>query len=65
MKNKTRFIQTVIMIAIYLAMFILVVFTPVFDNLFARFPTLRWPFGLLFLVYGLFRAYRLWRSTKE
>lgn len=50
-----------IMILVYLVMFVLIVFTSIFDNMFAFAPYLRYALGIVFLFYGLFRAYRLWK----
>lgn len=51
-----------IMVLVYLAMFVLIVFTSVFNNIFETIPQLRYGLGAIFLFYGLFRAYRLWKT---
>lgn len=62
-ENKTiTIVRSGIMIIVYLAMFAIIFFTSKFDHLFAFAPYLRHGLGLVFLFYGLFRAYRLWKT---
>lgn len=60
--NSGKILRTVIMAAIYVAMFVLIVFTSLFDNIFANAPQMRYGLGAVFLIYGLFRGYRLWKT---
>lgn len=54
-KSKTRLIFGIFMICIYIGMAILLIFTDLFNIGF----TLRVIIGVLFFLYGLFRAYRI------
>lgn len=60
--NLVKILRTGIMVLVYLAMFALLFFTSKFDHLFAFAPHLRYGLGAVFLFYGLFRAYRLWKT---
>lgn len=60
--NLGKILRTVIMSIIYVAMFVLIVFTSLFDNIFATAPQMRYGLGAVFLIYGLFRGYRLWKT---
>ncbi len=51
----------VIMIAIYLGMAYLLLFTPFFANLY---DVVRYVMGGVFVVYGIFRGYRLFVGMK-
>ncbi|MDR0830358.1 MAG: hypothetical protein LBN95_09675 [Prevotellaceae bacterium] len=63
MEEKTplsfRAIFGVIMIIVYIGMAYMMVFTKIFNNL--SLP-LRIVFAILFAAYGIFRAYRLWKT---
>lgn len=60
--NMGKIMRTGIMVVIYIAMFVLISFTKLFDSVFANAPQMRLGLGSLFLIYGLFRAYRLWKT---
>lgn len=55
-------IRSGVMILVYLLMAYLIFFTSVFDKAFSYAPQLRTLMGFVFLFYGLFRAYRLWKT---
>lgn len=60
--NSGKIFRTIIMSTIYVAMFALIMFTSVFDNIFSKAPQMRYGMGGVFLIYGLFRVYRLWKT---
>ena len=64
-RNKASLFRTVtgvIMVAIYLAMAFLLVFTTLFVN---TVPVwVRYGMGLVFFVYGIYRGYRVYTARK-
>ena len=64
-KDWTKIIRTIVMIVIYFAMAFLVLYTNIFRDLFRGKESLHYGFAAIFLVYGLWRGYRLWREVKE
>ncbi len=50
------------MVAFYLCMSVLVVFTSVFKDLIPN-DIIRIIIGVLFFAYGFFRAYRVWKGV--
>lgn len=58
-KPTFKAIFGIFMIFFYLCVAILLIFTPIFNdvNLYVRIGM-----GVLFFVYGLFRAYRMWKE---
>lgn len=56
-----RLIWGILMVIIYLAMFYMLVFTNLFVNLS---QTLRIIFGVIFLLYGLFRGWQVWQNKR-
>lgn len=60
--SSGKVIRTLVMSTIYVAMFALIVFTNLFEKLFQNAPQMRYGLGAVFLIYGLFRVYRLWRT---
>ena len=63
LKDKLNFklVWGLFMIVIYFGMFFLLVFTTMFVNMSL---TIRLIFGAIFLVYGIFRAYHIWRNSR-
>ncbi len=62
-ENSTgKILRTSIMVVLYVAMFVLIMFTSLFDNVFLNAPQARIGLASVFLIYGLFRAYRLWKT---
>ncbi len=59
MNNIGKLIFSIFMVAVYLGMACLLLFTDLFINLHIAIRVLM---GLLFLIYGVYRAIRLWRS---
>lgn len=62
MENKQpsfKWIWSVIMVAIYFAVAYLLIFTPLFEHIS---QIGRIGIGSLFFIYGLFRAYRTWKT---
>ncbi|MBB4037799.1 hypothetical protein GGR21_003720 [Dysgonomonas hofstadii] len=59
-----KMIYSVFMAIFYLFLAILLIFTSVFDN-FIQVSVIRIILGVLFGVYALFRAYRVWREFSE
>jgi len=57
-KPNFRFIWGLLMVAIYFCMFFLLVFTSLFGNIPSTF---RIVLGVIFLVYGLYRGYSVWK----
>lgn len=58
-KTKWAFIWGVLMVVIYGAMAYLLALTSFFE---AAMPfALRITFGIIFLLYGIYRAYRVWK----
>ena len=55
-----RFILGLIMVVIYLGMAVLILFS----NYFPIPQTFKVIMGLLFLIYGIFRAYRLYKDLR-
>jgi len=56
-----RLIWGILMVVIYLGMSYLLVFT----NLFTQFSlTLRIIFGIVFLLYGIFRGWKIWQDRR-
>jgi uncharacterized membrane protein HdeD (DUF308 family) len=51
--NKIRYYSGFIMVVIYLALGLLFLFTDIAEN---TFPANRKPIGVIFIVYGIFRA---------
>lgn len=64
-KDWAKVIRTAIMVAIYFTMFALVIYTDIFRDLFKDKDALRIGFGSIFLVYGLWRGYRLIAELKS
>lgn len=64
-KDWTKIIRTVVMVVIYFAMAALVMYTSVFKDLFRGNTTLQYSFALVFLIYGLWRGYRLFKEIRE
>ncbi|MCP9611566.1 hypothetical protein [Coprobacter tertius] len=65
--NKQRkwnagYIFGIFMVLIYLGMAYLLVFTPLFERNFA--PVIRYGFGGVFVIYGIYRAYRLVKANR-
>ncbi|MDH6308349.1 cytochrome c biogenesis protein CcdA [Dysgonomonas sp. PFB1-18] len=58
-KSPVRMIYGIFMVFFYLCISVLLVFTPVFDNVHM---ILRIIMGVLFFIYGLFRGYRMWKN---
>lgn len=60
-KNKSpyKLIYGIFMVFFYLAISIMLVFTPIFENVNI---IVRIIMGILFFVYGLFRGYRMWKQ---
>lgn len=59
-KRGFALIRGIMMVAIYLSVACLLVFTPLFRD---RFPGgIRIAFGLIFSTYGIMRGYRLWKE---
>lgn len=63
LKNKLNFklIWGLLMIVIYLGMFFLLLFTSMFNSMSL---TVRILFGAIFLIYGIFRGYQIWRNRR-
>lgn len=62
-ENSTgKILRTSIMVILYVAMFVLIMFTSLFDSVFLNAPQARLGLASVFLIYGLFRAYRLWKT---
>lgn len=64
-KQKTStmsYVFGIFMILIYLGMAYILMFTPIFESRFS--PAVRYIVGALFMIYGLFRAYRQIRIKK-
>lgn len=61
-KNKPsiKMIYGIFMVFFYLCISILLVFTPIFENVQLIFRIIM---GVLFFCYGLFRGYRLWKPN--
>lgn len=57
-KTNFRLLWGILMVVIYLGMFFLLVFTNMFMNLSL---TLRIICGSAFLIYGVFRGFRIWK----
>lgn len=64
-RDWTKIIRTAVMILIYFAMFVLVAYTDIFIDLFRGNKPIQYGFAAIFLIYGLFRAYRLWKEIKS
>lgn len=64
-KDWTRIIRTIVMIVIYFAMAAMVMYTNIFRDLFRGNTTLQFGFALVFLIYGLWRGYRLFKEIKD
>lgn len=60
-KPSLKLLATVVIVFLYLAIGVLLVFSPIFDNSIVP-MAIRIAMGVLFFVYGLFRAYRLWKT---
>jgi len=65
MSNRINFsfllVWGILMVIIYMGMCYMLIFT----GLFKQFsPTLRYIFGGIFLVYGVFRAYKIWQNGR-
>lgn len=59
--NYFRLIWGILMVIIYFAMSVMLVFT----DLFNQFPpAIRYVFGAIFLIYGVIRAYKIWQSGR-
>jgi hypothetical protein len=58
-----KLIFGIIMTVIYLGMAFLIMFSKVFSSIFDRNPSFKIIIGILFLVYGLFRGYRVWKMN--
>jgi len=56
-----KFIWGLCMVVIYLCMFFVLVFTNLFAN---TSLTMRILLGIIFLIYGVFRGYSVWKSGK-
>ncbi|MEG1643835.1 MAG: hypothetical protein RR293_06800 [Bacteroidales bacterium] len=50
-----------IMVVVYFGMAYLLLFTSIFSETFS--PALRYAFGAVFMVYGIFRAYRFVKNS--
>lgn len=60
-KNSLKLVWGITMVIVYLAMAIMLVATPLFEK--SSIPkTIRIAIAILFFVYGLFRAYRIWKQ---
>lgn len=55
-KNNIGYLFGIFMILIYFGMAYLLVFTPLFENTFSE--IFRYSIGIVFAIYGIFRAYR-------
>ena len=64
LKDKLDFklIWGILMIVIYFGMSFLLVFTTMFVSMSL---TIRLIFGAIFLIYGIFRAYHIWRNSRD
>lgn len=64
LKDKLDFklIWGILMIVIYFGMSFLLVFTTLFVSMSL---TIRLIFGAIFLIYGIFRAYHIWKNSRE
>ena len=58
-KPSAKMIYGIFMVFFYLCISILLVFTPIFENINI---ILRIVMGVLFFCYGLFRGYRMWKG---
>lgn len=61
--NNIVFIFSILMVVVYCGMGYLIIFSPLFNQDFS-FPV-RIIVGILLLIYGLFRAYRLIKEKNE
>ncbi|HBL71795.1 MAG TPA: hypothetical protein DD409_02225 [Bacteroidales bacterium] len=65
MTNRTNFsfrlVWGLLMVIIYLGMCYMLIFTSLFDTFS---PTLRYIFGGIFLLYGVFRAFKIWQNRR-
>lgn len=61
-KLNFKFIWGILMIVIYFGMSFLLVFTTLFVGMSL---TIRLIFGAIFLIYGIFRAYHIWKNSRE
>jgi len=61
-KLNFKFIWGILMIVIYFGMSFLLVFTTLFVSMSL---TIRLIFGAIFLIYGIFRAYYIWKNSRE
>lgn len=60
-KNSLKYVWGITMVVVYLAMAIMLVATPLFEK--SAIPkAIRIVIAILFFVYGLFRAYRIWKQ---
>ena len=60
-KLSAKAIYGIVMVLFYICMSILVVFTSVFKEFMPN-DVIRVIIGVLFLAYGFFRAYRVWKG---
>lgn len=58
-KSPVRKIYGIFMVFFYLCVSVLMVFTPIFENVSLA---IRIVMGILFFAYGLFRGYRMWKN---
>jgi len=62
-KNNSKYIFSLFMLLIYFGMSYLLIFSELFSQQYSSF--VRIIIGLLFFVYGIFRAYRIIRTKKH
>ena len=60
--NKMTYIFGLFMVVVYIAMAFMVVFTPLFERSFS--PPVRYGIGIFFLLYGIFRIWRIVKSKE-
>ncbi len=58
-KSPVKTAYTIFMVIFYLCISVLLVFTPIFENVNI---IIRIIMGILFFLYGLFRGYRVWKG---
>ena len=62
-KINMGYIFGIFMILIYFGMAYLLIFTPLFENTFSE--IFRYSIGIVFAIYGIFRAYRQIRNQRH
>lgn len=58
-KSPAKIVYSIFMVIFYLTIAVLLVLTPIFDNVNI---IMRIIMGVLFFLYGLFRGYRVWKG---